>query len=366
MEVAGQYDLIVAGAGPGGSSAAITAARMGARVLLLEQGHFPRHKVCGEFVSAESLELLRQLLVHAPNGLDIVERAPKLTRARMFLQGTSIEIPVLASASIPRFEMDDRLWRAAQAVGVECRDGVTVEQIRANGEFQAVTSDGVFSATTAIATTGRWSKLRQPAAKPKAKRLIGVKAHFREKDPVLSTDLYFFSGGYCGVQPVDSETVNVAALVKADVATELRALFELNGELAKRSRGWELTMDPVSTAPLVFAEPEPERDGVLFAGDTAGFIDPFAGDGISLALRSGAAAAQSAMHAITGRISAGEAARNYRRRYEKQFLPAFHAAAQARWVIGCPQPLPQFALQLLRFPKVAKAVFARTRGLQAA
>jgi hypothetical protein len=72
------------------------------------------------------------------------------------------------------------------------------------------------------------------------------------------------------------------------------------------------------------------------------------------------------MHAITGRISAGEAARNYRRRYEKQFLPAFHAAAQARWVIGCPQPLPQFALQLLRFPKVAKAVFARTRGLQAA
>ena len=339
---------------------------MGARVLLLEQGRFPRHKVCGEFVSSESLELLRQLLVHAPHGLDIVDRAPKIARARMFLQGTSIEIPVLASASIPRFVMDEALWRAAHAVGVDCRDGVLVEEIRSNGEFRAITSDGVFSATTAIATTGRWSKLRQPIAKPKAKKLIGVKAHYREKNPVLSTDLYFFKGGYCGVQPVDTETVNVAALVKAEVATELSAIFDMNGDLAKRALSWELAMDPVSTSPLIFAEPEPERAGVLFAGDTAGFIDPFAGDGISLALRTGTAAAQSAMHAIAGRVTAAEAARTYRRRYEKQFLPAFHAAAQARWLIGCPRPLPQFALQFLRFPRVARAVFARTRGLQAA
>jgi flavin-dependent dehydrogenase len=56
------YDLIVVGGGPAGTSAAITCARHGARVLLLERGQFPRHKVCGEFVSAESLELLSDLL----------------------------------------------------------------------------------------------------------------------------------------------------------------------------------------------------------------------------------------------------------------------------------------------------------------
>jgi len=60
-----RYDLIVIGAGPGGSSAAILAARKGARVLLLERGAFPRHKVCGEFVSAESLDLLETLLGRA-------------------------------------------------------------------------------------------------------------------------------------------------------------------------------------------------------------------------------------------------------------------------------------------------------------
>ncbi len=52
------YDLTVIGGGPAGSCAAITAHRAGASVLLLERGRFPRHKVCGEFVSAEALGLL--------------------------------------------------------------------------------------------------------------------------------------------------------------------------------------------------------------------------------------------------------------------------------------------------------------------
>ena len=60
------YDLIIVGGGPAGCAAAITAARLGAKVLLIERGHFPRHKVCGEFVSAESLAK-----VHAPLGFDI-------------------------------------------------------------------------------------------------------------------------------------------------------------------------------------------------------------------------------------------------------------------------------------------------------
>ena len=366
MEVSREFDLIVAGAGPAGSAAAITAARLGARVLLLEQGHFPRHKVCGEFVSAESLETLQQLLVHAPHGLDLLNHAPRLERARMFVQASVVEIPVLPSASIPRFAMDETLWDAARAVGVTCCAGITVESIRHEERFEAITTQGTFSATCAIGATGRWSKLRQPAPKKNAKKLIGLKAHFRESRPVMSTDLYFFPGGYCGVQPVSQDTVNVSALVRADVATELGQIFFLHPALRERSSNWQLASAPVSTAPLVFAEPEPERDGVFFAGDTAGFIDPFAGDGISLALRTGTAAAHAAMHVIASRVSLEQSIRDYRRRYARQFLPAFRAAAHARRIIGCPQPVPRLAAQMLRIPWIARSVFARTRGLNAA
>jgi flavin-dependent dehydrogenase len=360
-----RYDLVVAGGGPAGASAAITAARFGARVLLLEQGHFPRHKVCGEFVSAESLGLLRQLLAPVEDGAALLDKAPRIRRARMFLQGATLEIPVVSSASIPRFSMDEVLWRAAKAVGVDCREGVTVEGFHSNGEFEVQTSQGTVAATAAIASTGRWSKLRQPKARPRAKKLIGLKAHFREDRPSPTTDLYFFGGGYCGVQPAGDGLVNVCALVRSDVANDLNCVFGLSSALSRRSSAWEPLTEPVSTAPLIYAEPEPERDGVLFAGDTAGFIDPFAGDGISLALRTGAAAAQTAMHVISGRISPAEAARNYRRRYAQQFLPAFRAASQARWILGCPRPLPQFAIQFLRIPFVARTIFARTRGLAA-
>src|SRR5581483_12063229 len=88
VEVKRVYDLAVAGGGPAGTAAAITAARFGARVLLLEQGRFPRQKVCGEFVSAESLELLQRLLTADTAGLAMMERAPRIRTARLFLDRT--------------------------------------------------------------------------------------------------------------------------------------------------------------------------------------------------------------------------------------------------------------------------------------
>ena len=82
------YDLIIIGAGPAGTAAAISAARRGASVLLLERGRFPRHKVCGEFVSAESLGLLGEFLdlEHAA----LIHDAVRIPRARVFLDGRTL------------------------------------------------------------------------------------------------------------------------------------------------------------------------------------------------------------------------------------------------------------------------------------
>ena len=81
------FDVAIAGGGPGGCSAAITAARSGMRVLLLDSSAFPRHKVCGEFFSAESLRLLAALLTDGePNAIaDSVE----LATAEFFRDGDS-------------------------------------------------------------------------------------------------------------------------------------------------------------------------------------------------------------------------------------------------------------------------------------
>src|SRR5271157_4529059 len=98
-------DLIVVGAGPSGCSAAITAARTGASVLLLERGHFPRHRVCGEFVSAESLDLLQNLLTPAHHGL--ITKAPRISRGRIFVDAAELHAEITPpAASITRFDLD--------------------------------------------------------------------------------------------------------------------------------------------------------------------------------------------------------------------------------------------------------------------
>ncbi|HJS98561.1 MAG TPA: FAD-dependent oxidoreductase, partial [Terriglobales bacterium] len=84
------YDLIIIGGGPAGAAAAITAARSGVYVLILEQGRFPRHKVCGEFVSAESLSLLNSLLPSTR----LIDRAPHIPSARIFLDGCQLPTPI--------------------------------------------------------------------------------------------------------------------------------------------------------------------------------------------------------------------------------------------------------------------------------
>src|SRR5450631_2853275 len=97
------YDLIIIGGGPAGTSAAISAVRQGARVLLLERGRFPRHKVCGEFVSAESLSLLKDLLDLQHTAL--LQDAVRIPRARMFLDGRVLRAAVdPPAASIARLD----------------------------------------------------------------------------------------------------------------------------------------------------------------------------------------------------------------------------------------------------------------------
>ena len=135
------YDLIIIGAGPAGTAAAISAARRAASVLLLERGRFPRHKVCGEFVSAEALGLLAEFLDRELAGL--IKDAVRIPRARVFLDGRTLRARVdPPAASIARFELDAALWQSARSAGVDARQQVTVRSIAGRGPFRIATSDG--------------------------------------------------------------------------------------------------------------------------------------------------------------------------------------------------------------------------------
>lgn len=360
-----EWDLIVVGAGPAGSAAAITAAGHGARVLLLERGSFPRHKVCGEFVSSESLGLLEEFARdHAPLAA-LLRQAERIAQARIFLDGQVWEFPVgPAAASIPRFHLDAALWALAQQAGVECRQQVTVIAAGQNGCSRVETSAGSYQARALINASGRWSNLSPPLRTPArpVPRWLGLKAHFREHRAARSVDLYFFPAGYCGVQPVAADRINVCAMVRADYATTLEEVLRQHPRLVERSRDWDAVTEPVTTSPLLFGKPVARRGALLLAGDAAGFVDPFVGDGISLGLRGGVLAAQALTGVWSGRISLEEAARDYERAYRRELAPVYGAASQLRRLVALPRALRAPALRLLKSNALARYLVRKTRA----
>jgi flavin-dependent dehydrogenase len=362
------YDLVCIGGGPAGTSAAITAARHGAHVLLLERGSLPRHKVCGEFVSAESLSLLASLLSQSPEGRQVIGHAIRISQARLFIDHTMIKALVEpAAASIPRLMLDQLLWQAAVQLGVECRQRCDAEQIQSPtrpGEPFLITANGSrFESRAVIDATGRWSRFTGLEVPAGAGKWIGLKAHYSEPDAVPSVDLYFFDGGYCGVSPVSKDQVNACAMVRADAARSLAEVFLLHPLLAERSGRWNALTAPVSTSPLLFRDPVPLRQLILCAGDSAGFIDPFAGDGISLALRSGAAAADSLAHYFADQTTLAVAGHLYRQTYQRNFVPALRAAARIRRLIRIPTAVRRLLLPLLQAPGIADLLVRKTRAV---
>jgi flavin-dependent dehydrogenase len=181
-------------------------------------------------------------------------------------------------------------------------------------------------------------------------------------------DLYFFSGGYCGVQPVTEPVngskaiINACAMVKADVATELNQIFRCHPALQTRSRSWEPAMPPVSTSPLIFHEPEPVQDNILQVGDSATFVDPFIGDGISLALRSGALATRCLTPFLQNECTLLQANAEYARQYRRQLAPVFRASSHLRNFLKLPSLVRRPVMSILqRTPAITRHLVRMTR-----
>lgn len=362
LNATSQFDLAIIGGGPAGSSAAIAVARLGASVVLFEARNFPRHKVCGEFLSAEALDVLASLLQNLPTGRALLDSAPAIQRTRLFLGTRMIEASVSPSAlSITRYDLDFQLWMAAEAAGVAALANCEVTASEGSGPFRLTTSGVSYSAKALIIAAGRWSQFTPDRTVPTGPRWIGVKGHFHELNPNPSTDLYFFRNGYCGVQPVAKDVINACAMVRSDRATSLPEVFALHAKLAERAAGWTPVTQPVSTAPVIYRSPQPVRSNVMFVGDAAAFIDPFVGDGISIALRSGRLAAQCVCRFLSSETGLGEAATLYEEEYSRQFAPLLSAASRVRSLLSLPALAQAAAFELLRLPGVMPFVIHKTR-----
>ncbi|MFD7660936.1 geranylgeranyl reductase family protein, partial [Actinosynnema sp. NPDC059797] len=291
------WDLVVVGAGPAGSTAAIAALRADptARVLVLDAADFPRDKVCGDGVAPHAMDVLAEL------GVPVAELAAgtgpvaalRLVSPNGTRVGRSFTRPV---SVIPRVLLDARLVRAAQDAGAVLERHRVRTLVQRDG---AVLVDGAVRARTVIGADGAESVVRRQCGAGRARAgtvAIALRGYTgADPWPVAEQRLVMAAAhwpAYAWVFPVGDGTANVGygelARTTPPTRAELTArLHDLLPELPPTPlRGHRLPLSP--------GRPAVAHGRVLLAGDAASLINPLTGEGIYYAVLSGALAGAAA------------------------------------------------------------------------
>ena len=298
-----QYDAIVVGAGPAGSTAAYRLAEAGADVLLLDRARFPRDKPCGGGVTGRAAQLI-------PFGIDpVVEHVVthadlRLRYGRTHARGTGRPLVYMTQ----RRRLDQYLADRAGEAGVDFRDGVRVTDVAAaNGTLVLTTGGERFEADTLIGADGV-NGMTARALSLGGNTTVGValegnlpndKIDANRYDGRVALELGIVPGGYGWVFP-KGDHVNVGvggwALEGPHLRDHLRRLCKEHGakvEDVEDVRGYRL---PLRSPKATLA-----RGRALIVGDAAGLIDPVSGDGMYEGFLSSKLASEAVLDLLEGR-----------------------------------------------------------------
>jgi geranylgeranyl reductase family protein len=285
------FDVAIVGAGPAGSTCAAFCAGAGLRTVIIEREKFPREKVCGDCLNPACWPLLHRLgvveqLRNLPHGkLDAVEFIAIGGRKLIvdLPRGNKGEITVKRSL------FDNLLLARARELGVAIHEGSTVMAISktpaSNWKIDVVNQ--TITARILVGADGRNStvaRLRNLLPIP-ARERVALQAHIPlPRNFGNRVVLQFLAQGYSGQAPVNENELNLCLVGTPPTISSLRKWAERNFEI-ESDQPWR-TITPLTRAPV------PSVHGNLFfIGDAARVVEPFTGEGIYYALRSGELAA---------------------------------------------------------------------------
>ena len=288
------YNVIIVGGGLAGLTSAVHLSKKGLSVLLIEKQTYPKHKVCGEYISNEVLPYLSAMGFDpfAHGAKNIVDFTLSTTGSRSI----STTLPT-GGFSISRYCIDWELSKLAVEYGADIiHESVTAIQF-SNDQFTVNTKQNQhYESELVIGSFGKRSNLDVKMNRSfikKSSPYLAVKAHYTGPYPETAVGLHNFAGGYCGVSKVEDDNINVCYIADfksfkkyKNIDNFQKKVLSENSHLNTIFENCELVFEkPLSISQISFSSKQAVEDHILMCGDSAGMIHPLAGNGMSMAIR---------------------------------------------------------------------------------
>jgi 2-polyprenyl-6-methoxyphenol hydroxylase-like FAD-dependent oxidoreductase len=325
------FDVAIVGGSVAGSALAIDLRQRGHSVVVLEAQRFPREKLCGEGVM--------------PSGVDALKALGLMSRLQQGgaqpMVGISWHVgDASASATFPggreglcvrRWVLDEALSTASRLAGAVRLEGAALRSLRREGDCWQLVADQAVQARVVVGADGARSFVRRALrikthhGRPATHR-FGIRRHFRFAAPTGETfvQVHFLRGAEIYVTPSGPDCLNVTLLLHRQCSESLKGKLTA-GYMELIARVPELwrrlgTAEPINEAracgPLRVRPDSVVADHALLMGDAAGYVDAITGEGVSLALRTSAAAAEVLSRGLLcGRTAAADLAPYARARH---------------------------------------------------
>ena len=374
MKITTTFDVIIVGGGLAGLTSAIHLSTRKKRVLLIEKNEYPKHKVCGEYISNEVLPYLNSLGINPIN-----EGAKQITKVHISTTKSNLikgELP-LGGFGMSRYFFDNLLVKKAQLNGVQILKD-TVDSIHFKKDSFTITtkSSGVFQSKITIGAFGKRSSLDQKMKRKfiqKKSPYLAVKIHVKGVFPENLVALHNFKGGYCGVSKVEDNAINVCYITEYRSFKKHKNITDFQEQVVfknKHLRKIFKESTPVFEKPLTisqvsFQTKSPVEDHIIMCGDTAGMIHPLCGNGMGMAISSARLASVRILQFLNGEIKTREGLeKQYLRDWNKEFKIRLKTGHFIAWLFRN-QTISQIAYSILkRIPSLLPKMIKFTHGKQ--
>lgn len=326
MNVINKISII--GGGLAGLTAAIDLLNRNYDVVVFEKNEYPKHKVCGEFISNEVLPYLKAL------GLDIESLRPtNITKTELSTHsGKTIQANLpLGGFGVSRYSLDNYLYLEFIKLGGKVIKDSVISIDFSDDIFTISTqSNQVFKSKIVLGAFGKRSNLDIELKRnfiQKKSPWLAVKAHYSGNFHNDLVGLHNFEGGYCGVSKVENDVINICYLVQYESFKKYKNIVDFQENVMFKNKNLKkifeesklLFENPLTISQISFEDKPKIENHVLMIGDSAGLIHPLCGNGMAMAIHSAKIASNLVDDFLQNKISRALMESNYISIWNKTF-----------------------------------------------